>query len=65
MRYLLIDEGAYPQHTLRGLPNNLAAAIFQLEQPQTLDAVRRIIKELEAATHGDDYLDLFRWSQDN
>ncbi|WP_107219761.1 hypothetical protein [Thauera aromatica] len=32
MRYVLIDEGAYPDETLRGLPQNLAAAIFQAER---------------------------------
>jgi len=55
MRYVLIDEGAYPEETLVGLPKNLAAVIFRLEQPHTFEAVRQIITELEAATRGEDY----------
>lgn len=55
MRYILLDEGAYAHEALAGLPKNLAAAIFRLEQPQTLEAVRELIKELELTTRGEDY----------
>lgn len=55
MRYVLIDEGAYSEQTLERLPKNLAAAIFRLEQPQTPEAVRQIVTELEVTTRSDDY----------
>lgn len=55
MRYVLIDEGAYSNEALSGLPQNLAAAIFRLEQPQTPEMVRELIDELEAATRGEAY----------
>lgn len=55
MRYVLIDEGAYSEQTLERLPQNLAAAIFRLEQPQTPEAVRQIVTELEVSTRNDDY----------
>ena len=34
---------------------NLVAAIFQLEQPHTLEAVQRIVAEVEGATRGPEY----------
>ena len=55
MRYLLIDEGAIPAETLARLPQNLVAAIFKLEQPQTPEAVQALVTELEAATRSDEY----------
>ena len=55
MRYLLIDEGAIPAETLARLPQNLVAAIFKLEQPQTPEAVQELVTELEAATRSDEY----------
>ncbi|WP_282099100.1 DUF4351 domain-containing protein [Thauera aromatica] len=50
MRYVLIDEGAYPDETLRGLPQNLAAAIFQAERLQTPAAIQDFVARLEAET---------------
>ena len=55
MRYLLIDEGAIPAETLARLPQNLVAAIFQLEQPHTLEGVQRIVAEVEATTRDPEY----------
>src|SRR5690606_28044531 len=55
MRYLLIDEGAIPAETLARLPQNLVAAIFKLEQPQTPEAVQELVTELEAATRSNEY----------
>ena len=55
MRYLLIDEGAQSVETFARLPRNLVAAIFQLEQPQTLEAVQTIVAELESATRSPEY----------
>lgn len=55
MRYLLIDEGACTPATFARLPRNLVAAIFQLEQPHTLDGVQRIVAEVEAATRDPEY----------
>jgi predicted transposase YdaD len=55
MRYLLIDEGAQSADTLARLPRNLVAAIFQLEQPQTLEAVQTIVAEVESATRSPEY----------
>ena len=54
-RYLLIDEGSYAEHALAVLSDNLAAAIFRLEQPHTPQAVQAIIAELEMATRGEAY----------
>ena len=51
----LIDEGAIPAETLARLPQNLVAAIFKLEQPQTPEAVQALVTELEAATRSDEY----------
>ncbi|MCK2128233.1 Rpn family recombination-promoting nuclease/putative transposase [Thauera aromatica] len=50
MRYVLIDEGAYPDETLRGLPQNLAAAIFQAERLQTPAAIQDFVARLEVET---------------
>ena len=50
MCYLLIDEGACAPETFARLPHNLVAAIFQLEQPHTLEGVQRIVAEVESAT---------------
>ncbi len=55
MRYLLIDEGACTPATFARLPRNLVAAIFQLEQPHTLEGVQRIVAEVEAATREPEY----------
>ena len=37
------------------LPRNLVAAIFQLEQPHTLEGVQRIVAEVEATTRDPEY----------
>lgn len=55
MRYLLIDEGACTPEVFTRLPRNLVAAIFQLEQPHTLEGVQRIVAEVEATTRGPEY----------
>jgi len=55
MRYLLIDEGACTPEVFTRLPRNLVAAIFQLEQPHTLEGVQRIVAEVEATTRDPEY----------
>lgn len=55
MRYLLIDEGACTPEVFTRLPRNLVAAIFQLEQPHTLEGVQGIVAEVEATTRGPEY----------
>ena len=55
MRYVLIDEGAYPEDVLLQQPRNLAASIFRLEQPLTLDRVKAAVDALELATRPEEY----------
>lgn len=55
MRYVLIDEGAYPEEVLLQQPRNLAASIFRLEQPLTLDKVKAAVDALELATRPEEY----------
>ncbi|MFA7605208.1 MAG: Rpn family recombination-promoting nuclease/putative transposase [Rhodocyclaceae bacterium] len=55
MRYLLIDEGAYPEEALRALPHNLAAGIFRLEQPLSPEQVQHAIDALEHTTRPEQY----------
>ena len=60
MRYVLIDEGAYPQSQLDALPDNLMAAIFKLEQPQHPEQVQRILADVLEATQGPEYTQVRR-----
>ena len=58
MCYLLIDEGACTPETVARLPHNLVAAIFQLEQPHTLEGVQRIVAEVGVGVDERDTLGL-------
>ena len=55
MRYVLIDEGAYPEAMLLQQPRNLVASVFRLEQPLTLEQVKAAVDALELATRPHEY----------
>lgn len=55
MRYVLIDEGAYPPEMLAGLPHNVAAGIFRLEQPFSPDKFKAALDTILQATQSEEY----------
>ncbi|MFA7605206.1 MAG: Rpn family recombination-promoting nuclease/putative transposase [Rhodocyclaceae bacterium] len=54
MRYVLIDEGAYPPEMLAGLPHNVAAGIFRLEQPFSPDKFKAALDTILQATQSEE-----------
>lgn len=55
MRFVLIDEGTYPPEVLDRLPQNLVAAVFRLEQPQTPEVIEEVVRQIEASTRSPEY----------
>jgi predicted transposase/invertase (TIGR01784 family) len=45
LRYLLIDEGAYPEDTLRPL-KNVVSSLFQLESSTSPENIRALVKDV-------------------